>query len=438
MRDDRLHPPKGIHADQRRPGERDRDRILYSPALRRLGGVSQVASAVEGHIYHNRLTHTYEVAQISLRLAQHLKRQTSPEILKQAGDLDPDVAEAAALAHDLGHPPFGHLAELELRALLKNHCNVDSFDGNAQSFRIVTKLEFRHDNCPGLNLTRATLAAILKYPIRDLGDPGQNKWGAYTTETKDFDFARALLPAGDHERSIEAEIMDFSDDIAYSVHDVEDFYRARLIPMHSLILDGEERSRLVEGIVKRFQTKSEKLPYSQSEIDETIQRVFAVASLGKPLTRPYSGSGDQRSALKAWTSLLIGRFLGTGITVKVPSKSSPRRVELNPETTKEIFVLKQLNWYYVIETPSLLTQQIGQRTIIRTVFNAFMETGRVGGYPLTFPEVFRSQLPARTDSELARIVADMISSMTEQQIIDMYDRITGHGMGSIVDVVLRG
>ncbi len=144
--------------------ERDRDRILYTTALRRLAGVMQVVAPNEGHVVHNRLTHVLEVAQIARRLAERLIRCTSRKDIKAVGGLSAEIAEAAAFAHDLGHPPFGHVAEEELDALAVQAGSPDGFEGNAQSFRIVTKLATRRVKETGLDLSRATLAAILKYP----------------------------------------------------------------------------------------------------------------------------------------------------------------------------------------------------------------------------------------------------------------------------------
>jgi dGTPase len=165
----------GRPPDSRTPSQHDRDRILYTDELRRLAGVTQVVGAVEGHIFHNRLTHTFEVAQIARRIAERLVRDQR-ELADAAGGIDPDVVEAAALAHDLGHPPFGHAAEEELKELAGN---ADGFEGNPQSFRIVTRLAAHRESYVGLDLTRATLNAILKYPwFRDDGPPEKaNKWG---------------------------------------------------------------------------------------------------------------------------------------------------------------------------------------------------------------------------------------------------------------------
>ncbi|MBI2170639.1 MAG: dNTP triphosphohydrolase [Chloroflexi bacterium] len=439
LRAARRHDSHSARPDQRSPGERDRDRILYAPSLRRLGGVTQIASAVEGHIFHTRLTHTHEVAQIAFRTSQYLQGNTPPDVIQAVGGLDPNVTEAAALAHDLGHPPFGHTGENELQLLITKH-TPDSFEGNAQSFRIVANLEQRYDDCPGLDLTRATLAAILKYPwLRDPNDSMQKKWGAYPTESADFAFARELLASSDRERSAEAEIMDFSDDVAYSVHDLEDFYRAGLVPLDRLILQSEEIDRFLDQTYRRWEREDRKGP-AQDEIRRAVRRVQDLASIFTPLTEPYNGSRTQRAALKALTSTLIGRYVMGGMKLRIPDASNPRRVEQDEELLQEIVILKELSWYYVIETPPLLTQQIGQRRIIQDLFDSFVHEGTCGNLK-AFPTLYREEielLGTPSEAQLARIVADMIAGMTEPQALAMHQRITGHGMGSVLDVILEG
>jgi dGTPase len=204
--------------DWREPAERDCDRILYSSAFRRLTGVTQVVAADEGHVFHNRLTHSLQVSQVARRLAERLIRKDKSLTLR-VGGIDPDVAQAAGLAHDLGHPPFGHVAEDELDHLVSEvHAVPDGFEGNAQSFRIVNALAHRAPppHPPGLNLTPATLNAILKYPwFRELDpdddskpatefDPASGgktlktkkarKFGAYRLERDQFNAARTLSP----------------------------------------------------------------------------------------------------------------------------------------------------------------------------------------------------------------------------------------------------
>src|SRR5579875_2761288 len=234
--------------DQRHRSERDRDRILYSSAFRRLAGITQIVRAGEADVFHTREQHTIKVAQVGRRLAQNCQRKYS-DLADQIG-LDCEVVEAACLAHDLGHPPFGHIGETELNRLVEEHGEPDGFEGNAQSFRIITKLAVRFRECPGLDLTRATLAASIKYPwFREPEHQSRrDKWGAYRLDSDDFLFAREGLG---EQRSVEADLMDWADDIAYSVHDLEDFHRCGAIPWDT-ILDGDGGERLVKRGVESW------------------------------------------------------------------------------------------------------------------------------------------------------------------------------------------
>jgi dGTPase len=213
--------------------------------------------------------------------------------------LNADVVEAAALAHDLGHPPFGHVVEDELnqlaqKAFKKSRIKGDGFEGNAQSFRLVTRLEGRGaKSIAGLDLTRATLNALLKYPwFNGKNAEKPKKWGAYNSEITDFNFARDKLAtdkAWSMKQTLEAEIMDWADDITYAVHDLEDFYRARKIPLH--LLRDVDRSR--EEIEKILQHMYSRLKIPEGDWDE-YQRISMGLFALLPVSEAYSGSIKQR------------------------------------------------------------------------------------------------------------------------------------------------
>ena len=204
--------------------------------------MTQVVSADRGYVFHNRLTHSLKVAQLARRISEKL-RGTHKNEADALHAPDPDIAEAAALAHDLGHPPFGHIAENELDRLARNAGLEDGFEGNAQSFRIVSKLAVGDavtadsDKTPvirGLNLTRATLNAILKYPWGHGDNPDKkNKWGVYDTERNLYNWVRQINSLHSFAKIPEAAIMDWADDITYAVHDLVDFYCAGQIPTFS-------------------------------------------------------------------------------------------------------------------------------------------------------------------------------------------------------------
>jgi dGTPase len=286
----------------RTPGQRDRDRILYSPAFRRLQAVTQVILAAdEGYLQHNRLTHSLKVAQVGRRIAELLKRTYTTRAYERAierrGGLDPDVVEAASLAHDLGHPPFGHIAEQRLQELMQGEGLRDSFEGNAQSFRIVTRLSAIDPDYLGLDLTRATLNAILKYPW--LREGRESKWGAYETEKDVFAWAREDR-FEERERSLEADIMDWADDIAYAVHDVEDFFRVGLIPLGSLRTRHERLPEIFDRVAAKLSAEKNpdrqvaaSIPNVKNAWSETISS-FGVGE--------YDETRLKRAALYQYTS----------------------------------------------------------------------------------------------------------------------------------------
>jgi dGTPase len=349
-------------ADNRTNGQRDRDRILYTSAFRRLAGVTQVISAHEGHVFHNRLTHSLEVAQLARRAAEKLLRE-QPKVARSLGGVDPDVAEAAALAHDLGHPPFGHIAEEELDRLLVKDDVKDGFNGNAQSFRIVSRLALRRAHHPGLNLTRATLNGILKYPwSRGAGGEPSKKWGTYESDRDVFDWARKGQPG--ITRSVEAELMDWADDVTYAVHDVEDFYRAGRIPLDKLKNDPRERDRFLSYAGSRYFGKD--LPW-KSVADGFTELVTSV-----PLNQPYSNTRNVRAGLRNVTGVLIGRYINS-TELRQPTSNDACPIYFQPVLKSEVWMWKQLTWYYVIERPSLATHQHGLRRVISCLYEIFRD-----------------------------------------------------------------
>ena len=414
---------------------------MYASAFRRLGGVTQVAAAGEHLVFHNRLTHSLEVAQIARRLAENIVCDQASEA-KELGGICPDVVEAAALAHDLGHPPFGHIAEKKLDELVRSSGNSDGFEGNPQSFRIVTKLALRHQDFPGLNLTRATLNAILKYPwLRGTGgDLRERKWGAYSSEDKEFDWARELGPG--EAKSPEAELMDWADDIAYSVHDLDDFYRGGLIPLDRILIDQEERDLFLVNVFRRWdrdgQTEDMKdrdgLTSAFGELADHLRNAFQL------LTRPYDGRREQRASLRSLTAFLIRRYITDAISLKQPEGCIQRCVTITPEFLMEVKILKELTREYVINAPALATQQYGQRKLIEDLFQVLtgaVSESQIGVFPPRFAELLEEARSANgskiPDRQIARTVADYISGMTERQAIELHQRLTGASLGSVLD-----
>jgi dGTPase len=425
--------------DDRTDFRRDRDIILYTSAFKRLSGITQVVSADTGHVFHNRLTHTLQVAQVGKSLAEKLQKRC-PDEAREA-ELEPDAVEAGCLAHDLGHPPFGHTAEEVLNKFVGD--NSEGFEGNAQSFRIVSALAFRSPDYSGLNLTRATLRAILKYPWTYKHRPQgtSNKWGAYESEIDQFKFAMQSSDGSAQPRAIEAELMDWSDDLTYAVHDVEDFYRAGLIPLHKLRPPArnnpaeKEREEFLSYVWSKHDKIKELQGLTQQELDSIFGQVIFMSF---SINASYEGTRDQRARLRRFTSSLVNRYIN-GLTLK--RKGSSIAAEISPEKKKEIAILKQLTWFYVIEAPGLAIQQHAQRQAIKYLFWVFRsETRRTPSKLL--PHYYRERLADIVAAEgvrglrSQRLVADLVAGMTEAQAIALYQRLNGIVMGSALDRIL--
>lgn len=372
-------------------------------------------SPAGGHAFHNRLTHVLKVAQVGRRIAERLNTPENAGLIAKLGGLDPAVVEAAGMAHDLGHPPFGHIAEEELDLRLRKAKEPDGYEGNAQSFRIVTRLEIResgrNDGGPlGLNLTRATLNALLKYPrMRSKPAKIHEKFGAYRTEMEQFSFARKLSTGED--RSLEADIMDWADDITYAVHDLEDFYRAGKIPLDRLSKSNDEIKGFLKGMARRLKGKIK--PEDEQAYEDTAIRFLHFC----PVSETYTGRRTQRAALRAMASSIIHRAV-CGTTISETGLVRPAGID------REVTILKQLTWQYVIEDSRLATEQHGKRTVIRTLFDIFANAAASKKEWRIFPEAFQEQLEDEACSG-ARTASDFVASLGEQRAVELYLELLG-------------
>lgn len=427
--------------DQRRAFERDRDRILYSSAFHRLAGITQIVRAGELDIFHTRQQHTYKVAQIGRRLAQHLVREQKAEA--EMHGLDPEVVEAACLAHDLGHPPFGHAAESELDRLVidpticggsEEDAAPDGYEGNAQTFRILTKLAVRYGKeSPGLDLTRATLAATLKYPwLRDPSvDKRATKWSAYESERKEFEWARELCH-GDY-KSAEAELMDWADDIAYSVHDLEDFHRVGIIPWGE-ILAPASRDKIVNGVVEVWKKDPSVPANAIARMKGALDRIQEHTAMFPAITKEvYNGRREQRRQLRNFTSTVIGIYVRS---VSLAPTAGGQAVIIHDDAADEVRLLKYLARQYIISLPALHAQQYGQKRIVRDLFSIFLENGKKGNFKL-FPERLRYIWQDNPGDAPARRAADCVASLTENEAYQLHGRFMGTESGLVLDPIVR-
>jgi dGTPase len=395
------------HSSRRSDFARDRARLLHSSALRRLAAKTQVLSPTAGLDFaRNRLTHSLEVAQVGRELASSL-------------GLDPDVVDTACLAHDIGHPPFGHNGE---RALNTWAHDIGGFEGNAQTLRLLTRLEpkvFGADGrAYGLNLTRASLDASCKYPwpaSRSVADPsGRAKFGFYAEDEPAFAWLRAGAP--ERVRCVEAQVMDLSDDIAYSVHDFEDAVVNGYIDVVAL---GSRVDH--DGLV------SSMYEWIGGDVshDELIAAFDRLDTLDAWLTT-WNGSRFAQAQLKNLTSQLIGRFAGAA--TRATKEAYPRAritrfaadVVVPREIQAEIAVLKGIVATFVMSKNTRQPIYVRQREML-TVLADELLTGDGVDLDSGFAEDWRA---AQDDAARKRVVVDQVASLTDQSAIAWYERLS--------------
>jgi dGTPase len=408
-------PPKRARSSGRGPFERDRARVLHSAALRRLAAKTQVVEVGSGDFPRTRLTHSLECAQVGRELGAAL-------------GCDPDLVDAACLAHDLGHPPFGHNGE---SALAEVAAGCGGFEGNAQSLRLLTRLEAKVPGA-GLNLSRATLDATLKYPW--LPRPGEAKYGAYADDSGAFCWIRDGAPDG--RLCLEAQVMDWADDVAYSVHDLEDGLQAGMIKL-SQLRDGGERAVVAELTAATY------CDPGSVTVDE-LSGVFA-ALLRQPCwPAAFDGGPVALAGLKNLTSELIGRFCeaaqdatlgdaaespaggaGTaGADLTAAGTASPvtrysADLVVPRQQRLECALLKGVTAHYVMSRSGVAALQARQRELITELAAAVLS-----GAPQSLEPALRpAYLEAGSDPARLRVVVDQIASLTDTSAIGWHGRL---------------
>nr|WP_062340064.1 deoxyguanosinetriphosphate triphosphohydrolase [Herbidospora sakaeratensis] len=382
---------------ERSPFERDRARVLHSDALRRLASKTQVVAPVDQmmHSPRTRLTHSLECAQIGREMGKALNR-------------DPDLVETACLAHDLGHPPFGHNGEFALNQIAER---AGGFEGNAQSLRLLSRLEAKvitEDGInAGLNLTRATLDAAIKYPWdRSCGE----KFCVYPDDMAVFEWVRQGAPPGSV--SFEAQIMDWADDVAYAIHDLEDALHSGYVTP-GMLRDPAERLEVCKLTQEWY------LPDADlNELEETFTRL-----IGEPLwPGRFDGGFPDLAALKQLTSTLIGRFCRRAQDATreayVLDEAGRHDADLVvPHVTRlECALLKGVTVRFVIGEADNQTVRARQRELLAELTSLTML-----GAPHTLQPALRPAFEnARDDAGRLRAVIDQIASLTDASATAMH------------------
>ncbi|QWC85806.1 deoxyguanosinetriphosphate triphosphohydrolase [Nocardioidaceae bacterium] len=408
-------PVKRVDAPERTPFERDRARVVHSAALRRLADKTQVLGPHRDFV-RNRLTHSLEVAQVGRDVAHVL-------------GCHPDLVETAALAHDLGHPPFGHNGEVVLAELA---ATCGGFEGNAQTLRLLTRLEAKSVDADGasagLNLTRATLDACTKYPwTREAASPptmrhadgsprGVPKFGVYDDDLPVFAWLRDREPAT--RTCVEAQVMDLADDVAYSVHDVEDGVVAGGIDL--TVLDAADARQAVWETVRDW--------YLPGAADDRLEDAWAaLRAVGSWPEATYDGTRPALRSLKNLTSDLIGRFCGAVESATREAYGDRPLVRHDGDvvvpgaTLTEIAVLKGVAAHYVMSAPERVATMERQRQLLAELHEAVS-----AGAPDTLLPDLREDFEAATDDAArGRVVLDHVASLTDGAAVHSHGRLTG-------------
>lgn len=387
---------------------RDRARVLHSSALRRLGAKTQVLSPSGGDFARTRLTHSLEVAQVGREMALEL-------------GTDPDLVDMACLAHDLGHPPFGHNGET---ALNEWSIGIGGFEGNAQTLRLISRIEpkvfGRDGESFGLNLSRASLDASCKYPwsrsegVTDVGAGQNTKFGVYEDDLPVFNWFREGSLAG--QKCVEAQIMDFADDVAYSVHDFEDAIVSGFVKLPE-IADPAQHDYLIGQI--------------QVWVGNTLTHNELEAALERLQTNVYwpehfDSTGRDHGQLKNLTSSLIGSFVGraTDQTLATNTGTITRygaQIITPVEVRAEIAVLKGLVSVFLMSHSSRRPLYEWQRAILTELCDALLAANgsHLDHYSAS------AWLQANGEQQQRRVIVDQIASLTDQSALTLHNRLFG-------------
>lgn len=405
------HDTERFHLEQHRSLRdgfaRDRARVLHSAALRRLASKTQVLSpASPADFARNRLTHSLEVAQVGRELAIAL-------------ELSPDVVDTACLSHDIGHPPFGHNGE---RALNDWASEIGGFEGNAQTLRILTRLEPKvlgpAGESFGLNLTRASLDAVCKYPWTSenpVPDPGGRlKFGVYAEDEAVFAWMRSGAPG--RVRCIEAEVMDLSDDIAYSVHDFEDAVLNGYLDPRRLG-DARERAALLTAIQTWVG-----YGFARDELADALYRLMRLPEW----LDSFAGDRASVARLKNLTSDLIGRFARAATAATREHYETPvltrfrGRVIVPRVVEAEMAVLKGIIGAFVVSIEGRKGLYKEQRRVLRRLADALRE------HPEHLDRLHAEDFAAAaSDAARDRVIVDQVASLTDRFAIEWHARLVG-------------
>lgn len=477
----------------------DVERIRFSPYFSRLSAVTQVIpQAGSGTTVHNRLTHSLKVSAVARSIAVGFRDapDAARHTIAELGGCDPVVVQAAAAAHDLGHPPFGHLGEQVLDRVARTKLGLpDGFEGNAQTFRILTALDSCDATARGLNLTKAVRAAVLKYPWtrnewralapqpaerlpRGVGSDsasGAQKFSAYSIDALEMADVLSAFPAiGKHQQTLECSVMDIADDIAYSVHDLDDFYRAGVLQYTSVsaefngwlaaqsALAALDPGSLAAGVALRRPGYALEAAWRHTQAKDawiadaerfrlSVERIKNDLVEGL-LSLPYDGGLEADRAVSAFTRRWIDRLKGSIRVERTPNVRSGH-VRLSSHAWHDVVVLKFVHTRFVLDRSDLAVYQRGQARVLETLADGFhlwlndpddaaraprrlldsieAATNEYRELRSNAPEYFAAVGAGTSDVDIARFgrsraVVDYIASFTDAQAMSVAALISGN------------
>jgi dGTPase len=388
-----------LNAATRTEFQRDRARVLHSYAFRRLADKTQVVVPGEDDFPRTRLTHSLEVAQIGREIGAAL-------------GCDADVVDAAGLAHDIGHPPFGHNGEEALDAVA---APCGGFEGNAQTLRVLTRLEAKvvdpAGDPAGLNLTRAVLDATCKYPWPRR--EGARKYGVYDADLAPFDWLRADAPDG--RRCLEAQVMDWADDVAYSVHDVEDGVHAGLVRLASV--GAAAREQLCRVAAEQYSS------HAPEELAPVLDELLDLPTLRD--LAGYDGSYLAQAAAKRATSELTGRFAGAAVQATrakfgdEPLSRYDADLVVPGAIAAECALLKAMAAQYVMRRPGSAQRQAAERGMLTSLVEAIADAA-----PNTLDRALAPAWElAESDAQRLRVAVDQVAQLTDSSAAAWHARL---------------
>ncbi|WP_147821327.1 dGTP triphosphohydrolase [Salidesulfovibrio onnuriiensis] len=402
----------------RTPFEQDRDRIIYSPAFRRLQNKTQVFLSGEYDFYRTRLTHSIEVSQIGRSICNHLNRTTD-----ELGDdftIDQNLVESICLAHDIGHPSFGHAGEAVLNKLMKKH-KAGGFEGNAQNLRILVDIFYRKGSeWSGMKPTRAFLDGMLKYKTLFSDSKKQKNHFVYDSQEEILDFVSGDFRFRDEfpiekERnffkSIECQIMDWADDIAYSIHDVSDGIQAGFITIKSIRKWQQDKTTDYTGR------------------DDQLLDELCDAMINDDYSR--------------YLARLIGIFIhGTRLVRRETFLSSATNryrfgIERDRQMDDICTLLKQMAIALVFHTPQVHQLEYKGEQILKRLFKVFSKryVEREHSHFTLLPDHYAKAIDRADEPMKYRIICDYLSGMTDGFVVRTYKRLFDPDFGSIIDLV---